>query len=117
MFVVNPSDPSLSFPIRYVGDPAEAVPVRRRGSRRLRGAAAALGIAVAIVAGGAVVSGQAARPSAGGPVPGEFRLGPGNQVPPGVVVPLRGSAGAPVPGEFRLAPGNQVPPGVIVPLR
>jgi hypothetical protein len=89
MFAVNPTDPSLTLPIRYVADAGDSVPVRRRGSRRWRGAAAALGVAVAIVAGGAVVAGQAARPSAGGPVPGEFRLAPGNQVPPGVVVPLR----------------------------
>jgi hypothetical protein len=111
------ADPSGTFLIHYVGDAGDAVPVRRRASRRTRGAAAALGIAVAVVAGGAVLSGQAARPSADGPVRGEYRLGPGNQMPPGVVVPLRGFAAAPVPGEYRLGPGNQEPPGVVVPLR
>jgi hypothetical protein len=53
-----------------------------------------------------------------GPVPGEFRLGPGNAMPPGVVVPLASVAPAtgPVRGEFRLAPGNQEPPGVVIPV-
>jgi hypothetical protein len=34
------------------------------------------------------------------------------------VVPLGGEAGASdaVPGEFRLGPGNQEPPGVVIPL-
>jgi hypothetical protein len=50
--------------------------------------------------------------------PGEFRLGPGNLQPPGVVIPLAGGSRAPGPvrGEFRLGPGNQQPPGVVIPL-
>ena len=42
------------------------------------------------------------------PVPGDFRLGPGNAMPPGIV----GDVAGPVPGDFRLAPGNAMPPGL-----
>ena len=56
--------------------------------------------------------------AAAAPVPGEFRRGPGNQQPPGIVIPYTGKSisSGPVPGEFRLGPGNQQPPGIVIPL-
>lgn len=121
MFAANPSDPSLSFfTIDYIGAPENAVPNRRpaRGRRiaiAVASAAVALGLAAGIAA--AIGSGGS-RPSAADDAsvaaPGEFRLAPGNQQPPGVVIPLPKAAVAGVPGEFRLAPGNQQPPGVVV---
>jgi hypothetical protein len=44
------------------------------------------------------------------PAPGEFRLAPGNNQPPGLV---RFEIADPVPGDFRLAPGNNQPPGMV----
>ena len=87
--VANPIDPSL--PIRYVAEPANAIPVPSRASRgRRRGAVAVLVAALLIVAGGTAASYRGPWNAAStGPFPGEFRLGPGNQVPPGIVIPLR----------------------------
>jgi hypothetical protein len=51
------------------------------------------------------------------PMPGEFRLAPGNGEPPGIVVPrARATTVQPMPGEFRLGPGNAEPVGITVPL-
>jgi hypothetical protein len=71
-------------------------------------------LALGFMAGGMAAGGFAANGSViqaptpiGGPVPGEFRLAPGNDVPPGVV---RFDAGR-APGDFRLTPGNAAPVG------
>ncbi len=45
------------------------------------------------------------------PVPGDFRLAPGNDQPQGVVVRL--GVPKPFPGDFRLAPGNNQPQGLV----
>jgi hypothetical protein len=51
------------------------------------------------------------------PMPGEFRLAPGNGEPPGIVIPrARVTTVEPMPGEFRLGPGNTEPVGITVPL-
>ena len=59
-------------------------------------------------------------PIRSGPIPirGEYRLAPGNQEPPGYVIPLDRGLGLsnPKPGEYRLGSGNQEPLGVVVPL-
>ena len=91
MFAANPVDPSLTYPIHYVADPTNAVPVRRPSLvRRSRGPVAVLAAAILIIAAGAAASDSVAGKSAADrPVRGEFRLAPGNQVPPGVIVPLR----------------------------
>jgi len=98
MFVANPSDPS--FPtIRYVHEIGPASPYAASVRRDRRGQHGQLsvfaGIALAAVAFGAgFVGGMSADPAgvtapvAQGPMPGEFRLGPGNLTPPGVVVPV-----------------------------
>ena len=102
MFVANPTDPS--FPtIRYLATlgPAEPYPrqsVRLAGAtrRNQRGQLSAIaGVVLAAAAFGAGFLGgwSAATPGidgpvARGPMPGEFRLGPGNLTPPGIVVPL-----------------------------
>jgi hypothetical protein len=109
MTVVAGSEPSVS---RY--QLRESIDSRKPGRSRLLPAIAsiaAIGIA-GLIAAAQVVSGVA---PATGPVRGEFRLAPGNQQPPGIVVPVN-SQGA-VPGEFRLGPGNALPPSVVVPLR
>jgi hypothetical protein len=120
-------EPSLSrYLITYVDAPRNAVAVRRRPSSRRRAAAAASVGAAALVLAGAIAAGAfrpavQARPAGDcghGAVPGEFRLGPGNQQPPGVVVPadrLAHPVAEQVPGEFRLGPGLAEPPGVVVP--
>jgi hypothetical protein len=92
----------------------ESIDSHKPGRARLPlavAAIAAIGIAGVIAA---AQAGGRVSPAAG-PVPGEFRLAPGNQQPLGVVVPLAGQGA--VPGEFRLGPGNATPPGVVVPLR
>ena len=141
MFVANPTDPSLPV-IRYIGEPGPSSPVRRQApstprddARRWRLApsrrgdagrlqpAAGIVLAAALAAFGAgygvhaTISGPAAMPRAMHavsvrPMPGEFRLAPGNLQPPGIMVPVRSSRIRSVPGEFRLAPGNLQPPGV-----
>lgn len=109
MTTVAGADPSVSVYTHR----RESADSRKPGRSRL--ALAVAGIAALVTAG--VIA--AAQPNISvspltGPVPGEFRLAPGNQTPPGIVVPLN-SLGA-VPGEFRLGPGNATPPGVVVPL-
>ena len=103
MFVANPTDPS--FPtIRYIHTLGPASPYssnadlrEHRSTRGQRGQLSAVaGIVLAAVAFGAGFVGGAtvaaplpgAAPVARGPMPGEFRLGPGNLTPPGIVVPL-----------------------------
>ena len=103
MFVANPTDPS--FPtIRYIHTLGPATPYQRpdglpdpAATRGQRGQLSAFaGIVLAAVAfgagfvGGATVGAPAAdtAPVVQGPMPGEFRLGPGNLTPPGIVVPL-----------------------------
>ena len=106
MFVANPTDPS--FPtIRYLNELGPAtpypwnngveeryVPTRRRGQRGQLSAVAGVVLAAAAFGAGfvggftAAAPTPAAAPAAQGPMPGEFRLGPGNMTPPGIVVPL-----------------------------
>jgi hypothetical protein len=111
-------DPSnFPYTIRYVDLPRDAVSIRRRRFLEAvrRDLLVIVGAAALVVAAIGIAS---ARPSVGtdAPFPGEFRLGPGNQQPPGVVVPLsRGGVADPIPGEFRLGPGNHQPPGVVNP--
>jgi hypothetical protein len=114
--------PLSAFQIRYVDLPRDAVPARsgaraRRVATYLYRAAVAALVAVTLAL---VVYGfaSAQAPTAGDPVRGEFRLGPGNQQPPGYVIPLRQGkvSSDPQPGEFRVGPGHQRPPGVVVPL-
>jgi len=79
-------------------DPAVALRRRRPSPQRGQlGALAAIVLAAAVAAFGAgFVTGNALAQGAapkvanavGGPRPGEFRLGPGNEQPPGIVVPL-----------------------------
>jgi hypothetical protein len=88
VIVANPSDPSLSYTIRYIGLPENAVPYRPRRRRAARRATAALVGAVALALAAAIASGAASEPAPVGPaslVPGEFRLGPGLGQPPGDV--------------------------------
>lgn len=123
MFHANPSDPSLSYTIRYIGLPENAVPYRPRSARRTRRLIATVAGAVLLTAGlaaGVAASRPGTANDAGSPdvlggavdgVPGEFRLGPGNGRPVGYV----GRAEADrVAGEFRLGPGNQEPPGYVI---
>ena len=84
---------NLAFQIQYVDVPRDATPLRfasrpRRVATRVGRAAIALFAAATLAF---VVFGFAnAEPrSPGDPVRGEFRLGPGNQEPPGYVIPLR----------------------------
>jgi hypothetical protein len=139
MLVSNPVDPSQVLKIDYVLPAGPASPLRRDDEGGLGGAVSALGIAallaVGYVAGGfasaspqpgapvapadpVVVVGQPAA-KAGGfgqPVPGEFRVGPGNNRAPGIVVPLAAPVmDQPARGEFRLGPGNNDAPGIVVP--
>ena len=113
---------NVAFQIQYVDLPRNASPVRVT-SRPLRVATRVSRAAIAVLAAATiafVVFGfaNAQLGSSGDPVRGEFRLGPGNQEPPGYVIPLRqGKASSdPRPGEFRVGPGHQRPPGVVVPL-
>jgi hypothetical protein len=86
---------------------------RRRG-RTLVAFVAGIGLAVAVVV-VRIATPSAAIDRPNGPMPAEFRLGPSNQQPPGIAVPLSGS-NATMPGEFRLGPGNAEPMGIVVPL-
>jgi len=102
MFVANPIDPS--FPtIRYVATLGPASPylrttgrsarVARRSQRGQLSAVAGVVLAAAAFGAGFLGGWSAAAPAvvghvANGPMPGEFRLGPGNLTPPGIVVPL-----------------------------
>ena len=103
MFVASPTDPS--FPtIRYIHTlgpaspyPSSADLTERHSTRGQRGQLSAVaGIVLSAVAfgagfvGGATVAAPmtATAPTAQGPMPGELRLGPGNPMPPGIVVLL-----------------------------
>jgi hypothetical protein len=109
MFVANPIDPS--FPtIRYVNslgpasrypradsypfDGTASVSGTRRGQRGQLSAIAGVVLAAAAFGAGflggfsAAAPAPKAMPVAQTPMPGEFRLGPGNMTPPGIVVPL-----------------------------
>ena len=129
MLATNPVDPNRAVTIQFLGTagPAEAYP--REGEPRLTAAVGlaaaasvlAIGVAAAAFAGASAVSDPAA-PVAKAParapevvvdhrIPGEFRLAPGNNTPPGVVVRL--GVPSPFPGDFRLAPGNNTPPGLV----
>ena len=114
--------PIGSFGIQFIGEPQDAHPIYRRESPRRRAAAIVAVAAAFFLAGMAFATASRPadrRPSVdSAPVRGEFRLAPGNQQPPGILVPLdQGSKlSDPVPGEYRVGPGNQPPPGVIVPL-
>jgi hypothetical protein len=98
------------FPHRHL---RESVGSRTSIAARLPLAVAGIAIGIA----GLFAAAHAGSPvaPARGPVPGEFRLAPGNEQPLGVVVPLVASGS--VPGEFRLGPGNAMPPGVAGPVR
>jgi len=80
------------FQIRYVDLSRDAVPVRPAqagGARTTSRTRAAIGVVVAAVLAIAIYGfANAQSPSAGDPVRGEFRLGPGLQQPPGYVIPL-----------------------------
>ncbi|HET9346896.1 MAG TPA: hypothetical protein VFO05_14480 [Candidatus Limnocylindrales bacterium] len=83
--------PAHLLTIRYVDPPRDAVPVRRSGQALVKAAIVMAAAAILIV--GAIGFAQAAptapdRVTDHGPVRGEFRLAPGNQQPPGYVVPL-----------------------------
>ena len=136
MLASNPVDPSQAIRIHYQSPagPASAFPREDEGglggSLKLLAAGALL--ATGYVIGGFAMAGTATAPTAvpveadggiGGPVSkvggnavttdpvaGEFRLGPGNNPAPGIVVRLGGSD--PVPGDFRLSPGNLQPVGI-----
>jgi hypothetical protein len=97
-----------------------AQPVRRPASGTtfaVVASGAALALVVAIGAIGNTRPAPATPALVVTPAPGEFRLGPGNGTPPGIVNPLPRSFSEPAPGEFRLGPGNGTPPGIVNPLR
>ena len=134
MLFANPVDPSQAIRIHYQSPagPASAYPRTDEGmdgTLKLLAAAALLavgyvigGFAVASVAPvaptpvevdggiGGPVSKLGGQPVSIDPVPGEFRLGPGNNPAPGVVVRL--GVPKPFPGDFRLSPGNLPPVGI-----
>ena len=139
MLMSNPVDPSQAIRIHYQSPagPASAFPRDDEGglgaSLKLLAAAALLatgyvigGFAVATpatdapvpVGAGGGVSGPVSKlggqpvgqPVGNDPVPDEFRLGPGNEPAPGVVMRL--ALPEPYPGDFRLSPGNLQPVGV-----
>lgn len=109
------------FNIRYVALSGEVSSVRRH-----RMAVAARRVAIAVVAAATIIvagigfseAANAANADRTDPVRGEYRLAPGNQQPPGYVIPLDRGLGLsdPKPGEYRLGSGNQEPLGVVVPL-
>ena len=138
MLASNPVDPSQAIRIHYQSPagPASAFPREDEGgmgaSLKLLAAGALLATGYVIggfaMAGTAVsttpvtpipveadggIGGPAAKvgaPANTDPVVGEFRLGPGNNPAPGVVVRL--GASQPYPGDFRLSPGNLQPVGI-----
>ncbi|HEX5825961.1 MAG TPA: hypothetical protein VFY23_00450 [Candidatus Limnocylindrales bacterium] len=148
MLASNPVDPSQRLSISYHKEHGPASVWPRHDEQRGLGNGIALFGAAALLAIGYVVGGLAAASAApaapvtgdpqpveqdggiGGPaakqggtpvgtaVPGEFRLGPGNNQPPGIreerpeVAPRLAVPGA-VPGEFRLGPGNNAAPGLV----
>ena len=92
--------PAHLLKIRYVDSPRNAVPVRRSGQALVKAALVSAAAAVLLVAGIGIAQaipaapGSVANPDA---VLGEFRLGPGNQQPPGYVVSLGKVSDQPVP--------------------
>ena len=130
MLATNPVDPTRSVTIQFLGSagPADAFP-REDGPHLTAGvglfaaaAVLAIGVAAAAFAGSSAPVADPAVPVTKVPahapevvvdhkVPGEFRLAPGNNQPPGVVVRL--GVPSPIPGDFRLAPGNNTPPGLV----
>jgi hypothetical protein len=96
------------FRIRFVGPSGPASSVRRhRLAVAARRVALALGAAAAILLAGIGFSAVAANPVGPDnvvrtdPVRGEFRLGPGNAMPPGYVIPLDSDQGLSDPVEWR----------------
>ena len=92
-------DPSnFPYTIQYVDLPRDAVSIRRRRFLEAirRNLLVIVGVAALAVAGIGIASAQ---PSVGSDVPvtGEFRLGPGNQQPPGYVIPLDTESGVSAP--------------------
>ena len=88
-------DPSnFPYTIRYVDPPRDAVSIRRRRfvEALRRDLLVIVGVAALVVAAIGIASAQPSTVT-DAPVPGEFRLGPGNQQPPGVVVPLHRESG------------------------
>jgi hypothetical protein len=78
--------------IRYVDPPRNAVPVRRSGQALVKAALVTAAAAFLLVAGIGFAQAVPAAPDRvtdAGPVRGEFRLGAGNQQPPGYEVPLK----------------------------
>jgi hypothetical protein len=137
MLTSNPVDPSNRYGIEFTGQPGPASTYPRDDERGLGGtvnliAAAALLVVAYVAVGFATGSGPA--PAAekvpapaqyapvATPVPGEFRLGPGNNDAPGLVVERPQIApglyapivvATPAPGDFRLGPGNNDAPGIV----
>jgi hypothetical protein len=122
MLAANPVDPARIVSISFTEPDGPSSSYPRRSGRGRPIAATLLAAGVLAFAAGAMGGGREtasagghavakAAPSVSAPVPGEFRLGPGNNQPPGIKVELHGPAG-PMPGEFRLGPGNNQPPGV-----
>jgi hypothetical protein len=132
MLATNPVDPDMTFRFQSLSTVGAHTHVDRRGERGLGGGAGLLGAAALLVI-GYIVGGVAASSTSGPvadaprpvdigggtakvaplpravrPVPGEFRLGPGNDPAPGIVVAVP----EPAAGDFRLGPGNEMPPGV-----
>jgi len=113
--------PANPFQIRYVDTTRDASSVRRH-----RLAMAARRVAIATVAGAAIVAAaigvaNAATVNSNGevhtdPVRGEYRLAPGNLQPPGYVIPLDRGLGLsdPASSAFRfVGPKNVAPPGIV----
>ena len=107
------------FNIRYVALSGEVSSVRRH-----RIAVAVRRVAIAVVAAATIIVAgigfseavNAANPARTDPVRGEYRLAPGNQQPPGYVIPLDRGLGlsSPATSAFRLVgPKNVTPPGIV----
>ncbi len=132
MLASNPIDPDYSFRFQSLQSIGAHSHVQRTDEGGLGNAVGLLGAAALLVIGYVIggvatsatvasagdvpqpvdIGGGAAKVApavAGGPIVGEFRLGPGNLPAPGVV---RATTQAPAVGEFRLSPGNQQPVGV-----
>ena len=130
MLATNPVVPNPCPRSRSSDPPARTPPGRAGTSPSPSRSRKFLGVSALLVAGyivlgtlGADAAGPAAKEPApvakaaptvaapvATPVPGDFRLAPGNTMPQGVVVRL--GVPAPFPGDFRLAPGNNMPPGI-----
>ncbi|HEY3335439.1 MAG TPA: hypothetical protein VGK16_09425 [Candidatus Limnocylindrales bacterium] len=137
MLASNPVDPSQAIRIYYQSPagPSVAFPREDEGGA---GASLKLLAAAALLATGYVIGGfaVASTPAVSTPVPveadggigggpvskvdgspvnldqviGEYRLGPGNEPGPGLLVELQ--LPEPAAGDFRLSPGNQQPVGI-----